>query len=110
MPFSPVAMWHARSLIAPDAQWSAFAVGRHAFPAVAQAYLLGGNIRIGLEDTIYLSKGELAPSNAALVIKARRIVEDLGGTIASTAEARRLWGLRASNAAPSMPASVAALA
>ena len=110
MPFSPTAMWHARSLIAPDAQWSAFAVGRHAFPAVAQAYLLGGNIRIGLEDTIYLSKGELAPSNAALVIKARRIVEDLGGTIASTAEARRRWGLRASNAAPSMPASVAALA
>lgn len=98
MPFSPAAMAHARSLIAPAAQWSAFAIGRHAFPAVAQAYLLGGNVRIGLEDTIYLDKGELAPGNAALVAKARRIVEDLGGTLATPAEARERWRLRPSNA------------
>ena len=103
MPFSPTAMWHARSMIASDAQWSAFAVGRQAFAAVAQAYLLGGNVRIGLEDTIYLSKGELASSNAALVAKARRVVEDLGGVLATPSQARRRWGLRESNAPIAVP-------
>ncbi len=98
MPFSPAAMWHARSLVPADAQWSAFAIGRNAFPAVAQAHLLGGNVRIGLEDTIHVSRGELATGNAALVRKARRIVEDLGGVLASPAEARQRWGLRDSNA------------
>jgi len=105
MPFTPPTMWHAASLIPPGAQWSAFAIGRHAFPAMAQAYLLGGNVRIGLEDTIMLSKGELAPSNAALVQKARRLVEDLGGQLASTTEARQRWGLRPTNAAPTLAAS-----
>lgn len=97
MPYSPAAISLARSLIAPDAQWSAFAVGRHAFQAVAQAFLLGGNVRIGLEDTIYLDKGRLARSNAELVGKARRIVEDLGGQLATSQEARERWGLRASS-------------
>lgn len=98
MPFSTQAMQLARSLISDQAQWSAFAVGRHAFQAVAQAYLLGGNVRIGLEDTIYIDGGELAKSNAELVSKARRIVQDLGGTLATSAEARARWGLRATNA------------
>ncbi len=98
MPFSTQAMQLARSLISDQAQWSAFAVGRHAFQAVAQAYLLGGNVRIGLEDTIYIDRGELAKSNAELVSKARRIVQDLGGTLATSAEARARWGLRATNA------------
>ncbi|MGA0611759.1 3-keto-5-aminohexanoate cleavage protein [Caldimonas sp. KR1-144] len=110
MPFSPAAVAHARSLIDAKAQWSAFAIGRHAFPAVAQAWLLGGNVRIGLEDTIHLSKGELATSNAALVAKARRIVEDLGGRLATPAEARRRWGLRPTNAPLALPVSAAALA
>lgn len=98
LPFTPAALALARSLIAPQAAWSAFAVGRHAFPAVAQAYLLGGNVRIGLEDTIYLDKGVLAQSNADLVRKARRIVEDLGGRLASCQQARESWGLRTTNA------------
>ena len=98
MPFSTQAMQLARSLISDQAQWSAFAVGRHAFQAVAQAYLLGGNVRIGLEDTIYIDRGELAKSNAELVSKARRIVQDLGGTLATSAEARARWGLRPTNA------------
>ena len=96
-PFSPAALMFARSLLAERAQWSAFAVGRHAFQAVAQAYLLGGHVRIGLEDTIYLGKGELARSNADLVAKARRIVEDLGGQLASAAQARQLWHLPPTN-------------
>jgi uncharacterized protein (DUF849 family) len=97
MPYSPAAIALARTLIAPDAQWSAFAVGRHAFQAVAQTFLLGGNVRIGLEDTIYLDKGRLARSNAELVTKARRIVEDLGGQLATSQQARQRWGLRSSN-------------
>jgi uncharacterized protein (DUF849 family) len=63
------------------------------FPTVAQSYLAGGHVRVGLEDGVYLSRGRLAPSNAALVQKARRIVEDLGGTIATPAEARVIVGL-----------------
>lgn len=97
MPFKPETLWHARSLIAPTAQWSAFAIGRHAFPAVAQTYLLGGNVRVGLEDTIYLDRGVLAKSNAELVSRARRIVEDLGGRLATPRQARERWGLRPSN-------------
>jgi len=97
MPFSPAALAFAKSLISPQASWSAFAVGRQAFQAVAQSFLLGGNVRIGLEDTIYLERGVLARSNAELVTKARRIVEDLGGQLASPLQARERWGLQASN-------------
>lgn len=97
MPYSPATIALARTLIAPDAQWSAFAVGRHAFQAVAQTFLLGGNVRIGLEDTIYIDKGRLARSNAELVTKARRIVEDLGGQLATSQQARQRWGLRPSS-------------
>jgi uncharacterized protein (DUF849 family) len=99
LPFSPQALGFARSLLPAGAAWSAFAVGRHAFQAVAQSFLLGGHVRIGLEDTIYLDKGRLARGNAELVGKARRIVEDLGGRLASAAEARALWGLRESHQA-----------
>jgi uncharacterized protein (DUF849 family) len=63
------------------------------FPMVAQAVLLGGNVRVGMEDNIYLSAGELAPSNAALVEKATSIVEHLGGHVASPDEARKKLGL-----------------
>jgi uncharacterized protein (DUF849 family) len=104
MPYAPAAIALARSLIHPQASWSAFAVGRHAFQAVAQAFLLGGNVRIGLEDTIYIDKGRLARSNAELVTKAKRIVEDLGGQLATSSEARTRWELRASNAAPATTA------
>ena len=57
---------------------------------VAQAVLLGGHVRVGLEDNLYLEKGKLAPSNAALVEKAARIIEMLGDTVASPADAREI--------------------
>jgi uncharacterized protein (DUF849 family) len=59
------------------------------------SYLAGGHVRVGLEDSVNLAKGELAPSNASMVEKARRIVQDLGGQIASPAEARAIVGLPA---------------
>jgi uncharacterized protein (DUF849 family) len=62
------------------------------FTTVAQSYLAGGHVRVGIEDGVYLSRGVLAPSNASLVEKARRIVEDLGGQIASARETRAMLG------------------
>ena len=66
----PETLLYMRNLLPPDAAWAAFGIGRHAFPMVAQSYLLGGHVRVGMEDTIYIDKGELTPDNAALVKKA----------------------------------------
>ena len=90
---TPETLFYARSLLAPGARWSAFGIGRAEFPMVAQTWLLGGHVRVGLEDNIYLSKGVLAKSNAELVAKARRILEDLGASVASPVEAREILGL-----------------
>jgi uncharacterized protein (DUF849 family) len=68
-------------------------IGRMEFPIVAQACLLGGHVRVGLEDNLYLSKSELVPSNAALVERAVTLVELLGGSVATPAEARSILGL-----------------
>jgi len=59
----------------------------------AQSYLAGGHVRVGLEDSVYLAKGTLALSNAALVEKVSRMVQDLGGEIATTSEARSILQL-----------------
>ncbi|WER49892.1 3-keto-5-aminohexanoate cleavage protein [Cupriavidus sp. WKF15] len=91
---TPETIFYARNMLPPGAHWSAFGIGRAEFPIVAQAWLAGGHVRVGLEDNIYLEKGVLAPSNAALVAKARDIVRSLGGEIASSQEARRTLGLR----------------
>jgi uncharacterized protein (DUF849 family) len=91
-PATPEAMAYMRDMLPRDAIWFAFGIGAMQFPMVAQAYLLGGNIRVGLEDNLYLGKGQLAPSNAALVEKAVNIVGLLGGEIATAAEARARLG------------------
>jgi uncharacterized protein (DUF849 family) len=90
---SPETVIYARNLLPADAEFTAIGIGKSAFTAVAQSYLAGGHVRVGLEDTVYLSRGQLASSNAALVEKARRIVEDLGGQIATPREAREIIGL-----------------
>ncbi|MBI4623698.1 MAG: 3-keto-5-aminohexanoate cleavage protein [Verrucomicrobia bacterium] len=94
MPSSPEAMLLARSLLPKNCEWAAFGAGRHAFPMLAQAFILGGHCRIGMEDTVHLAKGTPAPGNAALVEKAVRIIRDLGGKVATVAEARNLLGLK----------------
>ena len=68
-------------------------ISLHQFPMVAQTVLLGSHPRVGLEDNLYLEKGKLAPSNAALVEKAARIIEILGDNVATPADARVLLGL-----------------
>lgn len=82
------------SQLPDDAIWAAFGIGRLAYPMLAQSYLLGGHVRIGMEDTVYVAKGELAKSNAQLVEKAVNIVDQLGGTMATSAEARDILGLK----------------
>lgn len=76
----------------PNAVWSGFAIGRMEMPMVAQAMLLGGNLRVGLEDNLYLDRGVLA-SNGELVTRAREIVERLGGRVAGVDRARERLGL-----------------
>ena len=93
-PASPETLLYARSLPPADAEWAAMGTGRMEFPIVAQACLLGGHVRVGLEDNLYLSRGVLAPSNAALVERAVTVVELLGGSVASAPEARAILGLR----------------
>jgi uncharacterized protein (DUF849 family) len=90
---TPETMAYARSLLPPGAVWTGFGIGRAALPMVAQSWLLGGHVRIGLEDTVYISKGELAPSNAALVRKVRELLRSLGATPATPRDARRIIGL-----------------
>ena len=89
----PETVLYARDLLPRDAEFTAIGIGKAAFTAVAQSYLAGGHVRVGLEDSVYLSKGQLAHSNAEMVTKARRIVEDLGGQIANPGEARQIVGL-----------------
>ena len=90
---TPATMSYLASLLPAGVGWSGFGVGRWEFPMLAQAWLLGGHVRVGLEDNVYLSKGVLAPDNAALVAKAAGIVEALGGTVATAAQARQALGL-----------------
>jgi uncharacterized protein (DUF849 family) len=90
---APETVLYARDLLPPDAEFTAIGIGKAAFTTVAQSYLAGGHVRVGLEDAVYLSRGHLATSNAEMVTKARRIVEDLGGTIATFSDARQITGL-----------------
>jgi len=90
---APETVLYARDLLPNDAEFTAIGIGKAAFTTVAQSYLAGGHVRVGLEDSVYVSRGQLATSNAEMVAKARRIIEDLGGVIATTEEARRIVGL-----------------
>ncbi len=76
----------------PGAQWAGFGIGRMQMPMVAQAMLLGGHVRVGLEDNLWLDRGVPA-SNGALVERARDIVERLGALVLTPAEGRRTLGL-----------------
>jgi uncharacterized protein (DUF849 family) len=75
-------------------QWSVLAAGRHQMPFITQAALLGGNVRVGLEDSLFIERGELAIDNAQQVAKAVRILAEMGLEAASPAEAREILGLK----------------
>ena len=93
-PATPEAMIAMRDRLPEDAVWSGFGTGRAEFPMLAMAAILGGHVRVGLEDNLYLSRGVLAPSNAALVERAAALLAGLDCRPASPDEARGLFGLR----------------
>ncbi len=65
-----------------------------AFPMLASAFLLGGHVRVGLEDAVNLRRGVRAPDNAALCTKAAHLIDELGGELATVAEAREILRLQ----------------
>ncbi len=84
----------ADRLFGKDYHWSVLGAGRNQMTIAAQAIALGGNVRVGLEDSLWLGPGEFARSNAEQVAKARRMVEELGLDIASPDEARAILQLK----------------
>lgn len=99
-PATTEAMLNMRNLLPPGSMWAGFGISRMQFPMVAQAAILGGHVRVGLEDNLYIDQGVLAPGNAALVERAVAIVESLGESIATPAEARQILGLPARSHTP----------
>ena len=93
-PADTESMMAMRNALPADANWAGFGITRMEMPMLAQAVLLGGNVRVGLEDNLYLSKGVLA-SNAQLVEQAVGIIESLGSRVVGPAEAREQLGLKA---------------
>ncbi|HEV7614346.1 MAG TPA: 3-keto-5-aminohexanoate cleavage protein [Steroidobacteraceae bacterium] len=93
-PASSEAMKAMRDALPSGSRWSAFGLGRMQMPMVAQSVLLGGNVRVGLEDNLYLDRG-VAATNAQLVARARAIIELLGVRVLTAPETRALLGLPA---------------
>ena len=91
---APGTLAYLRTLLPSNSNWAAFGTGRSEFPMLMQAWLLGGHVRVGLEDNIYLKKGVLAPDNAALVSKAVHLLTELDAQIATPAQAREILGLK----------------
>ena len=100
-PATPDAMKAMRDSLPPGSIWAGFGVGRMQMPMVAQAVLLGGHVRVGLEDNLYLEKGVLA-TNAALVEKAVALVRAMGARTLSAGETRELLNLRRARKATSV--------
>lgn len=84
----------ADRLFGDDYVWSVLAAGRHQIPFVTQAAMLGGNVRVGLEDSLYVARGKLAVSNAEQVAKIRNILTELGLEIAEPDDVRQMLSLK----------------
>lgn len=94
-PATPESLAFAARLLPPGAQWTGFGIGRMAFPMLVQSWLLGGHVRIGMEDTSYIARGQLTAGNGELTDRARTLIEHMGGEIAGPQEAREILGLAA---------------
>ncbi|MGY0020119.1 3-keto-5-aminohexanoate cleavage protein [Streptomyces sp. cg35] len=95
-PADPGVLQSMVNMLPDGARWASFALGRMQMPWVAQSILLGGHVRVGLEDNLYLGKGNKA-TNAQLVERAVTITESIGARVATPDEARELLGLRKAN-------------
>lgn len=89
----PASLMYHSSLVPKGAHWAALGLGRDEMRIVAQAVLLGGNVRVGLEDNLYLSRGVFA-TNGRLVERARTIIEYLGEEVATPTETRQMLNLK----------------
>jgi uncharacterized protein (DUF849 family) len=83
---------------AENYEWSVLAAGKAQMPFATQSAMLGGNLRVGLEDSLYIGKGELATSNAQQVNRIKTIIENLGLSVATPTEARERLGLKGGDA------------
>ena len=92
----PNLCWLVNSIPA-GSTWTATGIGRHQFTLAAAAIAMGGNVRVGFEDSIYIEKGVLAKSNGEMVAKVVRMAKELGREIATSAEAREILGLKPRN-------------
>ena len=89
----PATIEYGRQLMPKNAQWYAFGIGAMQMPYVALSCINGGHARVGLEDNVFVRAGKLAKSNAELVSKASRIIQDLGFDLATPNEARQILGI-----------------
>lgn len=87
----------ANKLFGDDYEWSVLAAGRHQMPFTTQSAMLGGNVRVGMEDSLYIGPGEKATSSAQQVTKIRSIIENLGLSVATPEEARTRLQLKGAN-------------
>lgn len=88
----------ANRLFGKQYHWSILGAGRHQMPLLTYGAIMGGNVRVGLEDSLYLGRGELAVSNAEQVRKIRRILAELSLDVATPDEARQMLGLKGAHA------------
>jgi len=94
VPANPKQATHLAESLPPGSTWSIFGVGASQIPMVAMGVLLGGHVRVGFEDNLYIKKGVLAESNAELVKRAVAIIRDLNKEVASVEEARKILSLK----------------
>lgn len=92
-PATPDAMMAMRNALPPGSIWAAFGIGPMQIPMAAQAVLMGGNVRVGLEDNLYLERGVLA-TNAQLVTRAREVIERMGARVINSEDTRAKLGLK----------------
>ena len=93
IPASPKSLIFLVEMLPPNCSWNVLGIGIHEFPMVTMGMIMGGNVRVGMEDNIFIAKGVLAKSNAELVEKAVRIAKELGREIATPDEARKILQL-----------------
>jgi uncharacterized protein (DUF849 family) len=92
-PATPEALLAMRGMLPAGMPWSAFAISRDEFPMVALSVVLGGHVRVGLEDNLFIAPGKLAQGNATLVERAVQIVQGIGEEVATPADARKILSL-----------------
>jgi len=92
-PATPEALLAMKGMLPAGMPWSAFAISRDEFPMVALSVVLGGHVRVGLEDNLFIAPGKLAQGNAPLVERAVQIIQGIGEEVATPADARKILSL-----------------